>query len=206
VTVFQALLPYFAEYGYFAVFTVLMICGFGVPVPEDIVLVTGGVIAGLGLANEHVMVFVGLAGVLGGDGVTFALGWIYGDRITRLPILARVLTPARIAQAKDKLATHGAGVMFVARFLPGLRTPIFFTSGMTHRVSIAKWILMDGVAALLSVPIWVYLGYFGAKNFEQLFAMVRRGQHIIIGIVLLGALIVGSLWYLRRRTERTSRN
>ena len=38
----------FAHYGYAAVFFVLVICGFGVPIPEDLTLVTGGVISGLG--------------------------------------------------------------------------------------------------------------------------------------------------------------
>jgi membrane protein DedA with SNARE-associated domain len=49
--VFEFLMPIFTEYGYLAVFVMLLICGFGVPVPEDVTLVTGGVIAGLGHAD-----------------------------------------------------------------------------------------------------------------------------------------------------------
>jgi membrane protein DedA with SNARE-associated domain len=199
MTVFNALLPIFTEYGYIAVFVALLICGFGVPMPEDIALVTGGVIAGLGFANEHVMVVVGLAGVLAGDGITFTFGRTYGERITRLPLLRRVLTPSRIAQAKDKFTTYGSWVMFVARFLPGLRTPVFFTAGMTRRVSFTKWFMMDGLAALASVPIWVYLGYYGAKNFEQLFEMVAHGKNITIGLLLAGALAVFGVWWRRRK-------
>jgi membrane protein DedA with SNARE-associated domain len=199
MTVFNALLPIFTEYGYIAVFVALLICGFGVPMPEDIALVTGGVIAGLGFANEHVMVVVGLAGVLAGDGITFTFGRTYGERITRLPLLRRVLTPSRIAQAKDKFTTYGSWVMFVARFLPGLRTPVFFTAGMTRRVSFAKWFVMDGLAAAVSVPIWVYLGYYGAKNFEQLFEMVAHGKNITIGLLLAGALAVFGVWWRRRK-------
>ena len=60
----DTLIRFFTENGYVAVFVVLMICGFGVPIPEDITLVAGGVIAGLGYANVHVMCAVGLFGVL----------------------------------------------------------------------------------------------------------------------------------------------
>ena len=67
---FELLMPIFTEYGYLAVFVMLLICGFGVPVPEDVTLVTGGVIAGLGYANEHTMFAVGMAGVL--DSARFA--------------------------------------------------------------------------------------------------------------------------------------
>jgi membrane protein DedA with SNARE-associated domain len=197
MTVFNALLPVFTEYGYLAVFVMLLICGFGVPVPEDVTLVTGGVIAGLGYANEHTMVAVGLAGVLLGDGLIFTLGRVFGDRITRVPVLSRILTPERFAQAQDKFAKYGKWVMFVARFLPGLRTPVFLTAGMTRRVGGPTWFFMDGFAALISVPVWVYLGYFGAKNFDWLFAMVRRGQHIILGALLIGA-IAGAVYWWRR--------
>ncbi len=199
--VFNTLLPVFTEYGYIAVFVMLLICGFGVPVPEDVTLVTGGVIAGLGFANEHNMVVVGLAGVLIGDGLIFSLGRIFGDRITRVPLLRRVLTPERFTQAQDKFARYGKWVMFVARFLPGLRTPVFLTAGMTGRVGAPTWLLMDGFAALISVPVWVYLGYYGAKNFDWLFSMVRRGQHIILGVLLLGAVYGAIHWWRRRKAD-----
>lgn len=199
--VFNTLLPVFTEYGYIAVFVMLLICGFGVPVPEDVTLVTGGVIAGLGFANEHNMVAVGLAGVLLGDGLIFFLGRIFGDRITRVPMLRRVLTPERFAQAQDKFARYGKWVMFVARFLPGLRTPVFLTAGMTGRVGTPTWFLMDGFAALISVPVWVYLGYYGAKNFDWLFSMVRRGQSIILGVLFLGAVYGAIHWWRRRKPD-----
>ena len=32
---------FFTEYGYVAVFTVLVACGFGIPIPEDVTLVVG---------------------------------------------------------------------------------------------------------------------------------------------------------------------
>lgn len=204
MTVFNTLLPVFTEYGYVAVFVMLLICGFGVPVPEDVTLVAGGVIAGLGYADVRHMVAVGLIGVLLGDGIIFTLGRVFGDRITRVPLLHHVLTPERFAQAQDKFAKYGKWVMFVARFLPGLRTPVFFTAGMTRRVSFSTWFLMDGFAALISVPLWVYLGYFGAKNFDWLFAMITRGQHIILGVLLLGALWGGIVWWRRHKADLDS--
>jgi len=168
-------------------------------VPEDITLVTGGVIAGLGFANEHHMFAVGLAGVLVGDGLIFSAGRIFGDRITRVPLLCNLLTPERYAQAQDKFAKYGKWVMFVARFLPGLRTPVFLSAGMTRRVSFATWFFMDGFAALISVPVWVYLGYLGAKNIDWMFEMVHRGQHLILTLLLLGAAGLGIYGWRRYR-------
>ena len=201
MTVFNALLPIFTEYGYIAVFVMLLICGFGVPIPEDVTLVTGGVIAGLGFANEHNMVAVGLAGVMVGDGLIFIGGRLFGDKITRVKFFQRLLTPERYAAVQEKFSRYGRWVMFVARFLPGLRTPVFLTAGMSKRVSFPTWFFMDGFAALISVPVWVYLGFYGAKNIDWLFDVVRRGQHVLLGLLLLGA-IVGAVYWWRARKGR----
>lgn len=198
--VFQTLMPIFTEYGYIAVFVMLLICGFGVPIPEDVTLVAGGVIAGLGHADVHTMFAVGMAGVLVGDGLMFGLGRLYGPRIVKLPGFRRVLTPGRFAKAQDAFHKYGKWVMFVARFLPGLRTPVFFTAGMSHRVSFATWLLMDGFAALISVPIWVYLGYFGAQNWDWMFGILRQFQHAIFALLLVGGAWLGWRYWKSRQS------
>jgi membrane protein DedA with SNARE-associated domain len=206
MAVFDALLPIFTQYGYIAVFVMLLICGFGVPVPEDVTLVTGGVIAGLGYANVDTMLIVGLAGVLIGDGLMFLLGRWYGQRLIALPFFRKVLTPERFASAQDRFERYGKWVMFVARFLPGLRTPVFFTAGMTRRVPFITWLLMDGFAALISVPVWVYLGYYGALKIDWLFQMVHRGQSAILTVLAVGGVVVLGFWWRRHRIKKTSRD
>ncbi len=195
----QFLMPIFTASGYLAVFVMLLICGFGVPVPEDVTLVTGGVIAGLGYADPHIMFAVGMAGVMVGDGIMFTLGRVYGERVQTLPGFRKVLTPERFEKAQGAFHKYGKWVMFVARFLPGLRTPVFFTAGMTRRVSFATWFFMDGFAALISVPIWVYLGYFGARNWDWMFKILHRFQYGIFALLGIGVVVIGVIWWRRRR-------
>jgi membrane protein DedA with SNARE-associated domain len=196
----DTLIAFFTTNGYLAVFVVLMICGFGVPIPEDITLVAGGVIAGLGYANVHTMVVVGLLGVLTGDSLMFIVGRIFGERALRLRWVAYLLTPRRYAQVQAKFTRYGNRLMFVARFLPGLRSPIFLTAGMTRRVSFLRFFLLDGLAALISVPIWVYLGYYGAQNHEWLLTWLSRGKVIVL--IVVGVLVGLAIWYFWRRSAR----
>lgn len=197
--VFNALLPVFTEYGYLAVFIMLLVCGFGVPVPEDVTLVTGGVIAGLGYADVNTMFAVGMAGVMIGDGMVFSIGRFKGERVMALKPVQRVITPDRYASAQEAFHKYGRWVMFVARFLPGLRTPVFFSAGMSRRVSFPTWFLMDGVAALISVPIWVYLGYFGARNFDWMFTILHRFQYGIFALLAIGGGWLGWRWWRKRQ-------
>ncbi|WP_255991201.1 DedA family protein [Chitinolyticbacter albus] len=195
------LVTIFTDYGYLAVFLVLLICGFGVPIPEDITLVAGGIISGLGYAHVHTMFAVCMAGVLVGDATMFWLGRHYGTRALKWRWVAHVLTPERYEAVQDKFARYGNRVLFVARFLPGLRSPIFLTAGMSQCVPFWRFLLLDGFAALISVPVWVYLGYFGANNHEWLLKWIKRGQAGIFAALGIGAVLVG-IWYYRRWRAR----
>lgn len=196
---FALLEAFFVEYGYAAVFFVLVICGFGVPIPEDLTLVTGGVISGMGYTNPHMMFAVGMLGVLVGDGVMFAAGRIWGQKILRFKPIARIMTPKRYAQVQEKFDKYGNWVLFVARFLPGLRTAVFVTAGISRKVSYLRFIIMDGLAALISVPIWIYLGEYGAHNIDWLMAKMHSLQSGIFVILGIGAAIVAWIWWKKRQ-------
>lgn len=198
----QHLITIFAENGYVAVFIALMICGAGLPLPEDITLVAGGVIAGLGYANVHAMFALAMFGVLLGDAAIFMLGHHYGARILQWRFVARVLTPERYAKVQEKFDRYGNRMLFFARFLPGMRTTVYLTAGTTHRVSFLRFLLIDTLAALISVPFWVYLGFFGADNHEWLMKWMHRGQSslwVLVGLLVLMVLV--SWWRHRRRTR-----
>jgi membrane protein DedA with SNARE-associated domain len=199
--ILQVLLDLFASYGYLAVFLVLLLCGFGLPIPEDITLVAGGIISGLGYTDVHTMFAVGMAGVLIGDGIMFTIGRLFGDRVLQFRPIARILTKERFEAVQEKFTKYGNWVLFVARFLPGLRSPIFLTAGMSRRIPYWRFLLLDGLAALISVPVWVYLGHFGAANIDQLMVWVHRGQYGILAVLALLALVLGGLWYRRKRRK-----
>ncbi|QEY25966.1 DedA family protein [Neisseria zalophi] len=190
---------FFIQYGYAAVFSVLLACGLGIPIPEDITLAAGGVISGLGYTNVHLMVLVGLLGVLAGDGLMFMAGRWYGHKILKVRFIARVMTPKRYAQVQEKFDKYGNRVLFVARFLPGLRTPIFISAGISGKVSVLRFIMMDGLAALISVPIWVYLGSYGAENREWLMQKIHQFQYGLFVVIGIGLLVLLYFWWKKRR-------
>lgn len=198
----ERLILLFAESGYLAVFAALLLCGAGAPLPEDITLIAGGVIAGLGYANVHAMAAVALVGVLVGDAAMFLLGHRHGARMLQWRPVSRLLTPARYAMVQEKFARYGNRLLFLARFLPGMRTAVYVTAGATHRVSFLRFLLLDGLAALISVPVWVYLGYAGADNRAWLAMWIGRGKHGAWALAGLLALVALVLWWRRRRERR----
>ncbi|TCV96147.1 membrane protein DedA with SNARE-associated domain [Luteibacter rhizovicinus] len=195
----ERLVTIFGENGYAAVFLALMLCGAGAPLPEDITLVAGGIITGLGYGSVHIMVGVAMVGVLLGDSTMFLLGRHYGARILRWRFVARLLTPARYARVQEKFERYGNRLMFFARFLPGMRTAVYITAGATHRVTFLRFFILDGFAALISVPIWVYLGYFGANNHEWLVTWIKRGQTSLWIALAVIVVVIGVIWWRKKR-------
>lgn len=194
----ETLIEFFSSYGYWAVFLVLLACGFGVPIPEDITLVSGGVISGLGYTNVHWMLVVSMLGVLVGDSTMYWLGRIYGEKILKFPLIKNVATPERFATVQERFEKQGWKLLFMARFLPGLRAVVYLVSGITRKVSFTQFLLVDFFAAIISVPIWVYLGDYGASNLDWLQAQVKNGQHIIFAIIGVVILFFGWKWYKKR--------
>jgi membrane protein DedA with SNARE-associated domain len=205
--ILERLILLFAEHDYAAVFLVLLVCGMGVPIPEDITLVAGGVISGLGYSNVHAMFGVGMAGVLLGDLTMFMIGRHFGERALRWRWVAFLLTPQRRAQVQQKFDRYGIRLLFIARFLPGLRSPVFIVAGWSRRVSLLKFLLLDGAAALISVPFWVYLGYYGADNRDWLLDAIRRGKAgLWCGIALLLTGLLIWFWLNRREAQIAESN
>jgi membrane protein DedA with SNARE-associated domain len=158
----------------------------------------------MGYANVHVMAIVTVAGVLIGDVGMFALGHHYGEHMLRWRPIALLMPPRRYAKMQEKFERYGNRLMFFARFLPGMRTAVYITAGATRRVTFMRFFLLDGLAALISVPFWVYLGYFGANRREWLGMWIRRGQSslwVLAGVVVLGVL---ALWWYRRARKSQS--
>lgn len=207
VDTISTLLHLFAQYGHIAVFLMLLICGLGFPLPEDITLIAGGIIAGLGYVSKEMMLLNCLAGVLLGDTLIFTLGTVFGKRIKKFPFIAKLLNKKRFGLIKQKSAQYGHWILFIARFLPGLRAAIFCTAGISHHVKLWKFLLIDGIAAIISVPIWVYLGIYGAKNFDQLVKWIHRGQiGMWVLVVLVGFLGVIVVWYEYKKYQQSTLN
>lgn len=201
--ILQYLIEFFSQYGYIAVFLVLVICGFGVPIPEDITLVSGGVICGLAATqlDVNVMLIVSFCGVLVGDSIMFMLGRTLGERVKTLPLLRLIFTDKIYAKMQQKATRYGSWILFVARFLPGLRSAIFVTAGVSRKVSFWKFFAFDGVAALISVPVWVYAGYYFAHDMDKLIGWIKNSEKVVIAAFVV-FIVIGIVFLVIKKNKR----
>lgn len=190
---------------YCAIVGLLLICGLGVPLPEDITLIAAGILASPAVGSISFVgaVIAGMFGVLMGDAFLYTLGRVYGRRAFQLPVIRSIMNPKRIALAERKIIRNSHLICFTARFLPGLRSPIFLTAGIMGVRPIVFYGL-DGFAALISVPLWVFVGYWVGENLDMAMKIAEKVQLSLAAVVItLIAVYLG--WRRFRKGRRAQR-
>lgn len=190
---------------YATVFGILIACGLGVPLPEDISLILGGYLAHHGAASLPGMMAVGYLGIIIGDSMIFYAGRRVGSRVGAKPggFFSRIVTPEKRARVQLLFAKHGPKVVMIARFLPGVRAVTYFTAGSAG-MSYWRFAMFDSIAALASAPLFVYLGWRFGGELDLLIDKLKRGQVTVIValVVVAAAYFAFSVWRKRREHRR----
>ena len=182
---------------------ILLLCGLGLPIPEDVSLISAGYLAHRSVVNLHTVFLVCFASVLGGDCIAFMLGRLFGSRLLDSRLARRFFRPRKQIRVRAYFRKYGSKVIFIARFLPGLRFSIYLSAG-TLRVRPSVFITYDSLAALVSVPALVYLAWAFGEHIDHVVSWARRSEYGILVIVLLAA-----VWFavklLRKRRHETAK-
>ena len=182
---------------------VLITCGLGVPLPEDVPLIAGGYLVARG-GSLPLMIFTGLAGILIGDSIIFRAGAVYGEKLLETR-LGRHIPGEKVQRTIETFAKHGPKFIMAARFVPGLRAVTYFVAGLTG-VPYWKFITYDGIAACVSAPAWVYLGWWGRKHnmLNKVWAWSAQAQ-VAIFAAIVGLTVLYFVFRSLRRAYRRKR-
>lgn len=184
---------------YVLILGLLLASAVGLPVPEDITLISAGVLAALQSIHFSIALVVCLLGVLAGDSILFFLGRAFGYRVFRLPVFRSIFTESRIQIARQKVLRNSKFICFTARFLPGLRATMYLTSGIMG-VRPILFLILDFAAAVIMVPIWLYIGWFFGSNLDQALTFAFRMQrYLIAGVLVLFLLYLWLKSWMARR-------
>ena len=183
---------------------ILLLCGLGLPIPEDIALIAAGYLSYKGVLHLHKAFAVCFCAVLLGDTFAFFLGRWFGRRMLARPWARRYFTPRRQRRVRAYFRKFGSKVVFLGRFTPGLRFSIFFSGGMLHlRPSV--FFIYDFMAAVISVPVLVYLARLFGGQIDRVVSFARHTEHgIMLLLAILGGVIVLRAYRRHRRRLATS--
>lgn len=203
----EAVFNILSSWSYPGLFFTLLAAGFGLPIPEDIPLILSGFIVRETYGNATSPIFwmcvTGLLGVIAGDSALFFLGRRYGPAIVEKRWFRRFAKPWLIERAREKYEHHGSKILFAGRFMPGLRCVLFLTAGV-FRVPYWKMLVFDGSAAVLSVPLWVWAGWFFHAKLNEVFTSAKIAA-IVIGSVAAILFIIWLIYEYRKNLRKRGR-
>lgn len=185
---------------YFAVFIFLILCGVGNPIPEDTILLAAGYLAYDNVVNLYFIIGVCYLGVLAGDLLLYGVGRKYGQKLINHPKFLKIIPIGRIEKVRRGFLKRGHWMVFFARFLIGFRSPTFLLSGVM-RLPLKEFLLIDCLGALISVPVFVGLGYLFGAHVGTLRHDIRRIESWIVAAVIAGVAIYVLWRWLTRKKE-----
>jgi membrane protein DedA with SNARE-associated domain len=187
---------YVEHFTYVGLFLVLVLCGLGLPVPEDLALLTGGFLVHRGITQYPTTLAISFVGVVAGDNSLFFLGRRFGSRLLRYVGFVRPRTLPRIERLRRFMERHGNMAIFYARFLAGARALVYITAGSTG-VAPRRFVIYDALGAVISVPIAVSIGYFFGDQIEAAIRFIGGFDRLVMVAAAACIIFYGSHLLLR---------
>jgi membrane-associated protein len=182
-------------WSYPVIFVVAVVDAFFPVVPSESVVITAGNLASTGDLWLLGVILSASAGAVVGDNISYAIGKWAGEHTVKRLFRSEKARKG-FEWAERQLETRGFYIIVIARFLPGGRTAVTFSSGYTQGMPWRRFIVADVAAGLIWGTYATMLGYIGGKQFED---QPWKGLLLGFGIALSVALLIELVRHLRAR-------
>jgi membrane protein DedA with SNARE-associated domain len=184
--------------------SMMIMSAVGLPFPEEATLVSVGLLAYMGMnpelfpppfpgaphVNPKMAAAVAFVAVFTSDFIIYSIGRFFGRKIFELKPVKSVLSEENRLRIEEWTQKYGAYACGIFRFTPGLRFPGHLACGML-RFPAWKFALIDGIAALISVPTQILLlAFYG----EVILKFIKQFKIVLLCLFVIG---IGYLLYKR---------
>ena len=167
-------------------------------VPSETLVIIGGVSAGLGNLWIPLVIACAASGAFIGDNMSYLVGREASDWVMRRQNRTEK-GAKRMAAIVEQVHERGGLLLITARFIPGGRTALTLSCGVTRQPR--RWFVgWAAVAAIIWGNYAALLGFIGGKSFEE-----NHTLAFVIAFVSafsITALIEGVRWALKRARYR----
>ncbi len=194
----QLVLHWITQYGYAAIFVLLVFGIVGLPVPDETLLTFTGYL----IFKGHMLLPFAFASALAGSASGITISYILG-RTFGLALIHRYgrylrLTEEHIMKAHAWFERVGHWGLTFGYFVPGVRHLTAYAAGMS-KVGAHQFALFAYSGAILWVSTFLTLGYFLGERWEA----VEKDIHHYLVILTLGAAILVAAWLAWRKWQRS---
>jgi membrane-associated protein len=161
--------------------------------PGDSLLFAAGTFAALGSLNIWLVAGLLMVAAVLGDTVNYSIGHYLGERAYNIKWIKKEYFDKTHAFFEK----HGGKSIFLARFVPIVRTFVPFVAGI-GKMSYGYFITYNLVGGVVWVAVFTFLGYF----FGNIPFIRDNFEFVIIAIILISVLPMGYEWLRARREAK----
>jgi len=202
------LIPLLENHGLLIVFVTMVAESACIPIPSEIVVPYGGLLAAQGDAQMWAVIVVATLANLVGSSIAYAVGR-YGGRVLFLRYGKYVLVQAHhLDKADHWFEKHGEVTVFFTRMMPGVRTFISLPAGIA-KMPFGKFLLFSAAGSVIWNAALAYLGYgfrktLGEEGWDRLQQIFHEyNLYFYIALALFVVAVIGwGFWRWRRRRNR----
>jgi membrane-associated protein len=171
----------------------------GLFLPGDSLLITAGLLAGLGKLNIWWLNVLVIAAAIIGDSTGYAIGVRLGPRIFTRP-KSMLFNPKHVARTQRFYEKYGAKTIVIARFVPIIRTfaPVLAGVGQMRYRRFLVYNVAGGIGWVASMTWAGYL--LGAKV-----PNISKNIHVLVIAVIVLSVIPIAVEVYRERRKTTTR-
>lgn len=163
----HGMLEFLFRNGYWVLFVWVFLEQVGLPIPSVPILLACGAMAGMGQLNFAAAILSCLLGSLAADTLWYELGKRKGIRILQWLCRIAIEPDSCVRRTEGVFEKQGAKSLIFAKFLPGLGTVATPLAGVFH-MHRRKFLLFDGLGALLWAGTYLALGFLFRGQLEQI--------------------------------------
>ncbi|MCU5684480.1 MULTISPECIES: DedA family protein [Bacillus cereus group] len=194
------LLSYIEQYGYWALFFCLWLGIIGMPIPDEMIVMSGGFVSSLGILSVIPAFLLTYLGVVSGLSLGYIVGKIFGTKV--LDKLMKKKKAKYLLKSQQMVEKYGHYALVTSYFIPVVRHIVPYLVGMNN-MSFKTYALYSYTTGLVWTLAYFVLGSLFGQHIESIVALAIEYGVYFGGIVF--GVASGAYLYRQRRSTVMSK-
>ncbi|OLR26106.1 DedA family protein [Bacillus cereus] len=176
-------LLYIEQYGYWALFFCLWLGIIGMPLPAEMIVMSGGFVSSLGILIVIPAFLLTYLGIISGLSLGYILGRIFGTRV--LHKLMKKKKAKYLIKSQEMVGKYGHVALIISYCIPVVRHIVPYLVGM-NTMSFKKYAIYSYVTGFVWVVVYFVIGFIFGKHIETIVAFVNQyGMYFCCIIIVI---------------------
>ncbi|RYY23303.1 MAG: DedA family protein [Sphingobacteriaceae bacterium] len=198
-------LQYINQYGYLAIFVLVLVQEIGIPtpLPNELLMLFSGYLAFSGTLKLYLVLLCIVTADFLGANILFATFYFFGPYILQHKPKWFPLSTQKINKLSARVANGGLWTIFLGRITPFIRGYISVIVGLLH-IQPKTYVPITLITACLVTATYVILGFVLGPYWAQVAGQLETIKYIVLAIIML----VAAFFIIRhfRRKEAVPEN